>query len=188
MAAILAQAPGSRIDRLTTPLTNANRQAGRAAMRRTTQTARPRVPKPSRTCERCGGELPHRDRRVCDACLAEAQAEQFETFSGTGLAALERLRKEARDPTHGGQAARKRGQATADRKREIADWEAEYRQLVDLRAFEREILPLIRDVPLSRLSRATGLSLRYCSLIRRGERVPHPRHWGNFRSAANSSV
>jgi hypothetical protein len=24
---------------------------------------------------------------------------------------------------------------------------------------------------------ATGLSQRYCWLIRRGERVPHPRHW-----------
>jgi hypothetical protein len=24
---------------------------------------------------------------------------------------------------------------------------------------------------------ATGLSLRYCWLIRRGERIPHPRHW-----------
>jgi hypothetical protein len=73
-------------------------------------------------------------------------------------------------------------QATADRKREIADWEVAYGKLIDLGAFEREILPLIRDVPLSRLVRATGLSLRYVSLIRRGERVPHPKHWSSFRN------
>jgi hypothetical protein len=36
---------------------------------------------------------------------------------------------------------------------------------------------LIQSVPLSRLQHATGLSLRYVSLIRRGERTPHPRHW-----------
>jgi hypothetical protein len=147
----------------------------------TARTTRPRPPKPPRTCQRCGGERPHPGRHVCDTCLAEAQAEQFEAFSGTGLAAQERLKLEGRDPTHGGQAARKRGQVTADRKREIADWEARYGQLVDLSAFEREILPLIREVPLSQLVRATGLSLRYVSQIRRGERVPHPKHWDSFR-------
>jgi CRISPR-associated protein Cas1 len=183
VTAILAEAPGSRIDRLTTPLTNTNRHAGRAATRRTAHAARPRAPKPPRVCQRCGGELPRGGRRVCDTCLAETQAEQFEAFSGTGLAAIGRLKLEGRDPTHGGQAAKKRGQATADRKREIAEWEARYGQLVDLTAFEREILPLIQDVPLSRLVRASGLSLRYCSLIRRGEKIPHPRHWEAFRDA-----
>jgi hypothetical protein len=39
-------------------------------------------------------------------------------------------------------------------------------------------------ISLSRLLRATGLSLRYVSLIRRGERTPHPRHWQAFMGAA----
>jgi hypothetical protein len=50
-------------------------------------------------------------------------------------------------------------------------------KLTDPSGLEREILPLIQDVPLSRLVGATGLSLRYVSLIRRGEKTPHPRHW-----------
>jgi hypothetical protein len=45
-----------------------------------------------------------------------------------------------------------------------------------------DTLPLIQNVPLSRLAKATGLSLRYVSQIRRGEKVPHPRHWNAFRS------
>jgi hypothetical protein len=55
------------------------------------------------------------------------------------------------------------------------EWEEQHGKLVDLSAFQRDILPLIQDIPLSQLQKATGLSLRYVSLIRRGERTPHPR-------------
>lgn len=40
----------------------------------------------------------------------------------------------------------------------------------------------LQGVPLSAMMRATGLSLRYCSLIRRGLAVPHPRHWAALRA------
>jgi hypothetical protein len=62
---------------------------------------------------------------------------------------------------------------------------------VPFRAFARVVRPgvsaedgakLIQQIPLSRLQRATGLSLRYVSLIRRGERTPHPRHWPAFQT------
>jgi hypothetical protein len=76
------------------------------------------------------------------------------------------------------------GASTAKRKKEIVEWERQFGKLVDLSTFEREILPLIREVPLSRLVRGTGLSLRYVSLIRRGEKVPHPRHWQALRNAS----
>jgi hypothetical protein len=78
----------------------------------------------------------------------------------------------------------KSGAATAKRKAELADWERQYGKLVDLTAFEREILPLIREVPLSQLVKTTGLSLRYILQIRRGKRVPHPRHWAALLAAA----
>jgi hypothetical protein len=41
----------------------------------------------------------------------------------------------------------------------------------------REILPAIQALPLSDLVRATGLTHSYLSKVRRGEKVPHPRHW-----------
>jgi hypothetical protein len=58
---------------------------------------------------------------------------------------------------------------------------------------DAETHPLIRsgerqDVPLSRLQRATGLSLRYVSLIRRGREDPHPRHWAAFVQTAAPSA
>jgi hypothetical protein len=63
------------------------------------------------------------------------------------------------------------------------EWDEAHGKLVNLSAFQRDILPLIESVPLSRLQRATGLSLRYVSLIRRGERTPHPRRWQAFVAA-----
>jgi hypothetical protein len=48
--------------------------------------------------------------------------------------------------------------------------------------FPREVLPLIQSVPISRLMGVTGLSEAYCYRIRRGEIVPHPRHWAVLRA------
>lgn len=47
--------------------------------------------------------------------------------------------------------------------------------------------PLIQNVPLSQLQRVTGLSLRCVSLIRRGERMPHLRHWQALLGSAVAS-
>lgn len=70
------------------------------------------------------------------------------------------------------------------RKREARKWDERYGKLTDLSAFSREILTRIQAVPLSQLVRATGLSLRYVSQIRRGEKAPHPRHWEAIKTAA----
>jgi CRISPR-associated endonuclease Cas1 len=182
-AAMLAKAPGTRVDRLPTPLTNSNRLTSREPMRR--RNRQPRPPRPPALCKTCSGEIPHPGRDYCDACLPGYQRKQFEQrFSGSGLAQLERLKKEGQDPTHGGKAKAKRGATNSRRKAELRMWEQQYGRLVDLGAFEREIRPLIEQVPLSQLMKVTGLSLRYVSQIRRGEKTPHPRHWQAFLEAA----
>lgn len=96
---------------------------------------------------------------------------------GCGLRAIESKKATGADPTHGHAAADRRAKTNITRKRQAREWDQQHSKLVDLSAFQRDILPLIQGVPLSQLQRATGLSLRYVSLIRRGERVPHPRHW-----------
>jgi hypothetical protein len=40
-----------------------------------------------------------------------------------------------------------------------------------------DVLPGLKLLPIRTISEATGLSEHYCSLIRLGKRVPHPRHW-----------
>jgi CRISPR associated protein Cas1 len=185
----LASAPDSRIDELPKPLTSARRtRAGaaggtvRAPSRRPAALPPRKQPKPLPACKRCGDPVPRRDRVYCDPCLPHYQREQFaKAFADSGLHALETRKQSGEDATHGGEAARRRGAATARRKAEIAEWENEYGKLVDPTTFERAILPMIKHIPLSQLQRATGLSLRYVSQIRRGERTPHARHWQAFR-------
>jgi hypothetical protein len=144
----------------------------------------PRAPKPLPPCKSCGGEVPHPDRDYCNTCLPDYQRRQFEhRFSGSGLAKLEQLKADGADPTHGAEARTRRAATNVLRKAELRDWEQLHGKLVDLTAFQREILPLIQNVPLSRLVKSTGLSLRYVSQIRRGEKVPHHRHWQAFADA-----
>lgn len=77
-----------------------------------------------------------------------------------------------------------RAKTNVSRKRQAREWDERHGKLVDLSAFGQDILPLIEGIPLSRLRQVTGLSLRYVSLIRRGERTPRPRHWEAFRAAS----
>jgi len=44
--------------------------------------------------------------------------------------------------------------------------------------FAEEIQPRLETVSVAAMMRATGLSRPYCTMIRRGGYVPHPRHWG----------
>ena len=130
-----------------------------------------------------------RDRTYCEDCLPHYQREQYEqAFHSTGLAAIEAKKKAGSDPTHGATVADRRAEANIARKREACEWDEQHGKLVDLSAFRREILPRIQGIPLSRLQKATGLSVRYMSLIRRGERTPHPRHWQALLAAARDGA
>ena len=55
------------------------------------------------------------------------------------------------------------------------------------RNFTRDILPQLQAVSLVTLMQATGLSRRYCWQIRRGEVVPHPRHWAALISTLSGA-
>jgi CRISPR-associated endonuclease Cas1 len=167
-----------------TPLTQSNRRAGRAASGRQPRQLSVRSPR-LRTCRNCGTLL-KAHRAYCDDCLPAAQAHQIEEFSDAGPSALATLRANGADPAHGGTAGERRSTTMRKRQQERAEWERAEPEAHDPEAFQREILPLIQNLSLRRLSRATGLSLRYVSLIRRGERVPHPRHWARLRNAGST--
>jgi hypothetical protein len=63
------------------------------------------------------------------------------------------------------------------------EWDKSHTVRPDPDEFTREILPHLDGVSYSALSRASGLSRRYCKLIATGEYVPHPVHWDGIRSA-----
>lgn len=72
----------------------------------------------------------------------------------------------------------KRGRTNPERARERAAWEAEHGDgQAEREWFGREMLPKLADVPLSGIAEAAAVSLRYASLIRSGQVVPHPVHY-----------
>jgi CRISPR-associated endonuclease Cas1 len=179
-----------KLERLPTPLTEANRRADRARRHgRPGAASLGRTVKPQPRCKRCGGELPTRDRTYCDDCLPHHQREQYQAFVAAGRASRERNQATGADRSHGGVAGRRRAATMAGRQRERREWEA----ASDARAaeplvFELEVLPLIQELPLAELVRATGLSRGYLAQVRRGERVPHPRHWSKLRAIGLDSM
>ena len=78
-----------------------------------------------------------------------------------------------------GQATGKRGIQVREHKLENAKWESQNSDALDGINFENDILPGLQNFSITKIQRATGLSLRYCSLIRQGY-APHKRHWENL--------
>jgi hypothetical protein len=102
-------------------------------------------------------------------------------FSNAGPAALAKKRAEGTDPAHTREARRKQGIHAKEYIRANAEWE-ESHNIGDCELdFSQDILPGLQRLPLSTIVNATGLSLRYCSIIRRGLKVPHHRHWELLR-------
>ncbi|GBD30064.1 hypothetical protein HRbin32_01160 [bacterium HR32] len=111
-------------------------------------------------------------RKVCPAC---AVPDRTERIVQAGIRVFEARRETGVDPSHGGEAARRRCEKMRQRMNEIRAWEAQQPRPYP-EVFRREILPLLRTIPIRRIAREVGISLRYASLIRRGEYVPHPRY------------
>jgi len=181
-AHVLADGAVGRVPQLT-PLTRSNQRAAwdnRAGNRRVRQPRESTLVLPT-TCRSCGEALSDRRRRYCDQCRREQAAHHAAKARDTAAIVLASLRAEQRDPAHGGRAAEIRGAKNAAHQRANRGWVGER---ADAAVFDREILPMIRQVPVPALAAASGLSEPYCSLIRLGKRVPHARHWARLASAA----
>lgn len=176
--------------RLPSPLTNANR-FGRHPKKAQPQTVRKRRPAlPLRKCKMCGKVLTKRDGEFCSSdCLQDYKAQVIvPRFKGAGLAKLYELRAQGINPSHGGEAGKKRGRANAKRIAEQLAGEAVHGDGAKERAkFKKEILPRLAKVSLSQIMRATGLSGSYASDIRRGRFVPHPMHFQALKDLVDSA-
>jgi CRISPR-associated endonuclease Cas1 len=177
--------PGDK--ELATPLTQANRSAGRPSNNGNPGKLRPPNDTQTRGCRECGKPLPPSNRTLCSDACHEAYAREvaMPTFRASGPARLAELRAEGRDPTKTGTALQKLGTTQRERAAARAEWEREHTgQVCDPDDFRRDVLPLLQKVPLSAMMRSTRLSLRYCSQIRQGSRVPHPMYQAALRDLA----
>lgn len=172
VARILSKTPGSAMPKLTTPLTQSNRRNAKGS----SWTGSKTVVRLTRNCEQCGRPA-SRSGKLCTKCREQFNANAI--WLEAGRAVLASLRESGVDPAHGGEAADKRGQTNRDHQHAVAEWNAQNR-VPDPEVFEHEILPGLQEVSLGEMAASTGLSIDYCSKIRRGLRVPHPRHWSRL--------
>ena len=121
------------------------------------------------------------DQQDDNDCRFKYPQELLATFSAAGRTKLSELRAAGKDPSKGGEVAKRRAAKLVQRMQDQAAWETEHETEADPEVFRREILPHLQDITLSAMAKETGLSEQYCSLIRRGKYVPHSRHWPNLR-------
>ncbi len=156
-------------------------RTGRAgSLRRLTPpSGRPKAPTlPVARCRSCGIPLREKRLKYCPDCAAIQRQEAAPQLQLAGPAAIAVLRREGRDPTHGGAARAKRSAKVSMRHAESRAWPRSRQQAAcDREEFRTRVLPLLRDLSLHQLMDATGLSRPQCSMIKRGMRTPHPRHW-----------
>src|SRR5207244_925717 len=107
-----------------------------------------------------------RDRDLCDECLLDSRRERVVGFQAAGRAAIERAVALGRHVSTNPEAKARLGRANATRMAEAAEWNRAHPEPVDPDVFRVEILPGLRDVPLSKLVAASGLSNAYCSQVR----------------------
>jgi len=185
VAKMLAASSRSRL-RVPTKLTQDARSWGREGIRRGPR----RVLKFRRglppACRSCGLILEVPGRALCDECLSETRRTNAEASLKAGRATMTAMRAKGVDPRARPEARRKVGEANVRRQREAKAWDRE-NERPDPKVFRREILPALQHIPTSQLALATGLSLPHCAAIRRGLRVPHPRHWEALREITSKN-
>ena len=119
-------------------------------------------------CLECGAPTT-KARKLCDSCRDARRG-------NARLVRLAELREAGDDPAHGGAAAERRGATNSEHQTQVSRWNRDHDRPVS-EEFEKTILPGLQAIRLADIAEATGLTLGYCSFIRRGIKTPHPRHW-----------
>jgi hypothetical protein len=169
--AFATQSP-TKMPRIGTPLTEANRKTAKG--RRTSQATK-REMRPIRPCDRCGGTTGSRTNKYCPDCLEVRRDEQTRSLN-------ERPPEARRGRSQSAETREARGAASRRRDDELQAWIAAGSDDAGI-DYDAEIAPLLVGLSPAALARASGMSKSYCHQMIATGKVPHRRHWQPLRTA-----
>jgi hypothetical protein len=89
--------------------------------------------------------------------------------------------KLGRANTHSAIAEARRGTTQTKQRRALRDWNPDaHPNWLSEAVFRTQIQPLLSRIEVPRIAKSIDVSLPYATSIRRGDRLPHPRHWQNL--------
>lgn len=130
-------------------------------------------PRPESFCKDCGVQIDH-GRSYCLACGLKVSAVRLVEVAEQGRVAAQ-----------SDQAQRMRTETQIRHAAAEARWQpSDLPAWVNREFYVREIQPRLRAVTLSVLASTLDISIPYAVDIRKGRRVPHPRHWQTLAKLA----
>ena len=147
----------------TTRLTQNNKRAVKGAPAQSTIL---RVPPPQKICAGCGNAI-RRHSTHCPDCSLKNSTESL--IAGAQL---------GRVISHTPQAEARRRETKRLNDLAKSQWSpSRLPPWLTEEVYEQKIQPLLAKATLSQIASAISVSIPYASDIRRGRRMPHPRHW-----------
>jgi CRISPR-associated endonuclease Cas1 len=139
-----------------------NREAkGSASPRQREQTVMPQS-----LCQTCGA-LIEPGGKYCRTCYLSSAADHMAKISVAG-----------REKTLGPRAQSFRAETQRRHAAAQRAWDpASHPAWLDENAYRTKIQPRLMDISTSRIATTLGVSWAYASVVRKGQKIPHPRHW-----------
>jgi hypothetical protein len=135
-------------------------------------------PPSEKLCHNCGKPLSKGGERLCITCVRPGLPEHMRAVAEKG-----RLTAQSPSAQVSRSATQKRNWS------QIREWEASSNpEWLNEQTYKQEILPRLASCKTSKIARSLGVSLQYAVWIRRGKRVPHPRHWSALAQLAEVVV
>jgi CRISPR-associated protein Cas1 len=155
------------------PPTRLTQQRKREAKGSTYSVSAKRLPRPERVCVDCGAPVnPGHDR--CKPCSRALSTK-----------ALTEGAKAGRILAHSAKARRSR--IATKRRHDAArkEWDRSGPGSICEEVYRKQIQPRLEGLTVGAIMEALQVSVVYASHIRRGRRVPHPRHWYGLQELTN---
>ncbi len=147
---------------LPTRLTQARRSQAKGGVPQSSHT----IPTTKPRCPICGSGVTS-GSRYCAACVPIVNRESLREKSKLGRIA-----------THSADAEALRSATQSKQAEALRKWNpAELPKWLDEDFYRREILPRLSGFTVKAIRLAIDVSHPYATLIKRGDKIPHPRHW-----------